>query len=69
MGSITCNRSYHWYESWETDWWDTGQSEIILNDIQEKSILKNHRTRETLPFGRNDKVIPETHLEKFRTRI
>ncbi len=27
-------------ESWVTNWWDTRQSEIFLNDIQEKSILK-----------------------------
>nr|YP_009724516.1 chloroplast envelope membrane protein [Vachellia nilotica]QGT77153.1 chloroplast envelope membrane protein [Vachellia nilotica] len=46
-------------ESWVTNWSNTRQSEIFLNDIQEKSILKKiHRIRGTLTLGCNDKGIP-----------
>ena len=35
--SFTFNKSL---ESWVNNWWNTRPSEILLNDIQEKSILK-----------------------------
>ena len=28
------------FESWITNWWNGGQSEMFSNDIQEKSILE-----------------------------
>ncbi|KAM7523147.1 hypothetical protein LguiA_013049 [Lonicera macranthoides] len=35
--SLSLNKSL---ESWVTNWWNTRQSEIFLNDSQEKSILE-----------------------------
>ena len=53
-------------ESWVTNWWDTRQSEIFLNDIQEKSILKKFiELEELLLLDEMIKEYPGTHLEKM----
>nr|YP_010449674.1 envelope membrane carbon uptake protein [Gardneria ovata]YP_010869680.1 envelope membrane carbon uptake protein [Gardneria multiflora]UTU96223.1 envelope membrane carbon uptake protein [Gardneria ovata]WGU49188.1 envelope membrane carbon uptake protein [Gardneria multiflora] len=57
-------------ESWVTNWWNAGQSEIFLNDIQEKSILEKFIELEELLFL--DEMIEEyseTRLHKFRIGI
>nr|YP_010119746.1 envelope membrane protein [Hemsleya zhejiangensis]QRC26900.1 envelope membrane protein [Hemsleya zhejiangensis] len=65
--SLSFNKSL---ESWVTNWWNTGQSEIFLNDIQEKSILKKVIELEKL-FLLDEilKEYPETHLQKLRIGI
>ena len=65
--SLLFNKSL---ESWVTNWWNTGQSEIFLNDIQEKSIIKKVRELEEL-FLLDEmlKEYPETHLQKLRIGI
>nr|YP_009751918.1 envelope membrane carbon uptake protein [Cyclanthera pedata]QIT04736.1 envelope membrane carbon uptake protein [Cyclanthera pedata]QWQ50077.1 envelope membrane protein [Cyclanthera pedata] len=57
-------------ESWVTNWWNTSQSEIFLNDIQEKSIIKKVLELEEL-FLLDEmlKEYPETHLQKLRIGI
>nr|YP_009366182.1 envelope membrane protein [Jasminum sambac]ABG74769.1 potential heme-binding protein [Jasminum leratii]ARJ61795.1 envelope membrane protein [Jasminum sambac]QVY58896.1 chloroplast envelope membrane protein [Jasminum sambac]QVY58984.1 chloroplast envelope membrane protein [Jasminum sambac]WOH21687.1 envelope membrane protein [Jasminum sambac] len=53
-------------ESWVTNWWNTGQSEIFLNDIQEKSILEKFIELEEILFL--DEMIKEhseTRLQKL----
>nr|YP_009771837.1 chloroplast envelope membrane protein [Baphia racemosa]QIT02622.1 chloroplast envelope membrane protein [Baphia racemosa] len=59
-------------ESWVTNWWNTRQSEILLNIIQEKSILKKFIEFEEL-FLLDEMLneYPETRLQKqnLRTRI
>ena len=55
-----------WLESWVTNWWNTGQSEIFLNTIQEKSLLEKFRELEELLFlDEMIKEYSETHLEEF----
>ncbi|KAG7991696.1 hypothetical protein I3843_02G090000 [Carya illinoinensis] len=55
---------------WVTNWWDTMESEIFLNIIQEKSILKRFIELEELFFlDEMIKEYPETHLEKLRIGI
>ncbi|WP_411024221.1 hypothetical protein, partial [Salmonella sp. s58408] len=56
--------------SWFIDWWNTRQSEIFLNDIKEKSILKKFIEFEEL-FFLDDmlKECPETHLQNLSTGI
>nr|YP_009938813.1 envelope membrane protein [Mitreola yangchunensis]QNV47046.1 envelope membrane protein [Mitreola yangchunensis] len=57
-------------ESWVTNWWNAGQSEIFLNDIQEKSILEKFIEFEELLFL--DEMIEEyseTRLHKLRIGI
>nr|YP_009868812.1 envelope membrane protein [Spatholobus pulcher]QKI32337.1 envelope membrane protein [Spatholobus pulcher] len=57
-------------ESWFINWWNTGQSEIFLNDIQEKSILKKFIEFEELFFlDEMLKECPETRLQNLRTGI
>nr|YP_010158983.1 chloroplast envelope membrane protein [Austrosteenisia blackii]QRG31262.1 chloroplast envelope membrane protein [Austrosteenisia blackii] len=57
-------------ESWFTNWWNTRQSEIFSNDIQEKSILKKFVEFEELFFlDEMLKEYPETHLQNLRTGI
>nr|YP_010402159.1 chloroplast envelope membrane protein [Spyridium eriocephalum var. eriocephalum]YP_010402245.1 chloroplast envelope membrane protein [Spyridium halmaturinum]YP_010403837.1 chloroplast envelope membrane protein [Spyridium cinereum]YP_010403923.1 chloroplast envelope membrane protein [Spyridium coactilifolium]YP_010404009.1 chloroplast envelope membrane protein [Spyridium coalitum]YP_010404267.1 chloroplast envelope membrane protein [Spyridium fontis-woodii]YP_010404353.1 chloroplast envelop len=52
-------------ESWVTNWWHTRHSEIFLNDIQEKSILKKFIELEELSLlDEMIKEYPETHLPK-----
>lgn len=53
-------------KSWITDWLNTDQSEILLNDIQEKSILEKFIELEEIFFlDHLVKEYSETHLEKF----
>ena len=55
-----------WLESWVTNWWNTGQSQIVLNNIQEKSLLEKLRELEELLFlDEMIKEYSETHLEEF----
>nr|UKP82960.1 envelope membrane protein [Rosa canina]WGU48467.1 chloroplast envelope protein [Rosa canina]SPO51795.1 chloroplast envelope membrane protein [Rosa canina] len=57
-------------ESWITNWWNIRQSEIFLNDIQEKSILKKFiDLEELLRLEEMIKEYPETHLQKLRVEI
>nr|YP_009256046.1 chloroplast envelope membrane protein [Scopolia parviflora]ANF05225.1 chloroplast envelope membrane protein [Scopolia parviflora] len=53
-------------ESWVTNWWNTGQSEIFFNNIQEKSLLEKFIELEELLFlDEMIKEYSETHLEEF----
>nr|YP_009529627.1 envelope membrane protein [Chaetachme aristata]ASR92692.1 chloroplast envelope membrane protein [Chaetachme aristata]AXX76906.1 envelope membrane protein [Chaetachme aristata]QWK47273.1 envelope membrane protein [Chaetachme aristata]QWK47358.1 envelope membrane protein [Chaetachme aristata] len=52
--SFTFNKSL---ESWVNNWWSTRTSEIFLNDIQEKNILKKFIELEELSFF--DEIIKE----------
>nr|YP_009446871.1 chloroplast envelope membrane protein [Adenocalymma cristicalyx]ATY48169.1 chloroplast envelope membrane protein [Adenocalymma cristicalyx] len=53
-------------ESWVTNWSNTGQSELFLNDIQEKSILEKFIELEEILFLEEMiKEYSETHLQKL----
>nr|YP_010187973.1 envelope membrane protein [Mazus omeiensis]QZJ45854.1 envelope membrane protein [Mazus omeiensis] len=57
-------------ESWVTNWLNTGQSEIFLNDIQEKSILEKFlELEELLLLDEMIKEYSETHLQKLSIGI
>nr|YP_009570707.1 envelope membrane protein [Frankenia pulverulenta]QBC67711.1 envelope membrane protein [Frankenia pulverulenta] len=57
-------------EYWVTNWWNTKQSETILNDIQEKSILgKFIELEELLLLDEMIKEYPKIHFEKFHIGI
>nr|YP_010448593.1 envelope membrane protein [Schnabelia terniflora]UTS56583.1 envelope membrane protein [Schnabelia terniflora]UZG90225.1 chloroplast envelope membrane protein [Schnabelia terniflora] len=57
-------------ESWVTNWSNTGQSEIFLNDIQEKSILEKFIELEEILFLEEMiKEYSETHLQKLPIEI
>nr|QXO89348.1 envelope membrane protein [Arquita mimosifolia] len=57
-------------ESWVTNWSNTRQSEIFLNDIQEKSILKKFiELEELLLLDEMIKEYPETRLQNLRLGI
>nr|QVL26123.1 envelope membrane protein [Macbridea alba] len=57
-------------ESWVTSWWNTGQSEILLNDMQEKSILEKFIELEEILFLEEIiKEYSETHLQKLSIEI
>nr|QXO89431.1 envelope membrane protein [Caesalpinia pulcherrima] len=57
-------------ESWVTNWSNTRQSEIVLNDIQEKSILKKFiELEELLLLDEMIKEYPETRLQNLRIGI
>ena len=61
--SLSFNKSL---ESWVTYWWNTRQSQIVLNNIQEKSLLEKFRELEELLFlDEMIKEYSETHLEEF----
>nr|YP_010715558.1 envelope membrane carbon uptake protein [Berchemia polyphylla]WDE24689.1 envelope membrane carbon uptake protein [Berchemia polyphylla]WKV25949.1 chloroplast envelope membrane protein [Berchemia polyphylla var. leioclada]WKV26035.1 chloroplast envelope membrane protein [Berchemia polyphylla] len=65
--SLSFNKSL---ESWVTNWWHARNSEIFLNDIQEKSILKKFIELEELSLL--DEIIkeyPETHLQNLHSGI
>lgn len=65
--SLSFNKSL---ESWITNWWNTTQSEIVLNDIQEKSILEKFiELEELLLLDEMIKEYPETHLQRLRIGI
>nr|QWY87282.1 chloroplast envelope membrane protein [Pterocarpus angolensis] len=57
-------------ESWVTNWWNTRQSEIFLNDIQEKNIIKKLiEFKELFLLDEMLKEYPETRLQNLRTEI
>nr|YP_009676783.1 envelope membrane protein [Heritiera elata]QDE13715.1 envelope membrane protein [Heritiera elata] len=57
-------------ESWVINWWNTRQSEIFLNDIQEKNILEKFiELEELLLLEEMIKEYSETHLQKLRIGI
>uniref|UniRef100_UPI0031F3E47F envelope membrane carbon uptake protein n=1 Tax=Rhamnella rubrinervis TaxID=2594499 RepID=UPI0031F3E47F len=65
--SLSFNKSL---ESWVTNWWHARNSEIFLNDIQEKSILKKFIELEELSLL--DEIIkeyPKTHLQNLHGGI
>nr|YP_009531225.1 chloroplast envelope membrane protein [Chrysosplenium aureobracteatum]YP_010503675.1 chloroplast envelope membrane protein [Chrysosplenium pilosum]YP_010505618.1 chloroplast envelope membrane protein [Chrysosplenium macrospermum]YP_010978404.1 chloroplast envelope membrane protein [Chrysosplenium valdepilosum]YP_010987289.1 chloroplast envelope membrane protein [Chrysosplenium fallax]AXY64039.1 chloroplast envelope membrane protein [Chrysosplenium aureobracteatum]UXE32224.1 chloroplast env len=65
--SLVLNKSM---ESRVTNWWNTRQSKMFLNDIQEKNILEKFIELEEL-FLLNEmiKEYPETHLQKLSLGI
>nr|YP_010392491.1 envelope membrane protein [Canarina eminii]UPX08100.1 envelope membrane protein [Canarina eminii] len=57
-------------ESWITHWWNTGQSETFLNDIDEKSSLEKFiELEELLLLDEIIKEYSETHLQNLRIGI
>nr|YP_009938452.1 chloroplast envelope membrane protein [Achimenes cettoana]QNU39736.1 chloroplast envelope membrane protein [Achimenes cettoana] len=57
-------------ESWVNNWSNTGQSEIFLNDIQEKSILEKFIDLEEILFlDEMMKEYSKTHLQKLSIGI
>nr|WRY72258.1 chloroplast envelope membrane protein [Sclerocactus unguispinus] len=57
-------------ESWVINWWNIKQSETLLNDIQERSLLEKFIELEKLRLL--DEIIkeyPERHLQKLRIGI
>nr|YP_009429898.1 envelope membrane protein [Carmichaelia australis]ASY01228.1 envelope membrane protein [Carmichaelia australis] len=65
--SLIFNKSL---ESWVTNLWNTKESEIFLNLIQEKSILKKFiEFEELFLLDEMLKEYPETHLENVRMGI
>nr|YP_010148008.1 chloroplast envelope membrane protein [Alstonia scholaris]AWI71584.1 envelope membrane protein [Alstonia scholaris]QQV68367.1 chloroplast envelope membrane protein [Alstonia scholaris] len=65
--SLSFNKSL---ESWVTNWWNTGQSEIFLNDIQERGILEKFiELEELLVLDEMIEEYSETRLHKLRIGI
>nr|YP_009529456.1 envelope membrane protein [Aphananthe aspera]ARC97593.1 envelope membrane protein [Aphananthe aspera]AXX76650.1 envelope membrane protein [Aphananthe aspera]QWK47099.1 envelope membrane protein [Aphananthe aspera] len=65
--SLSFNKSL---ESWVNNWWNTRSSEIFLNDIQEKSILKKFIELEELSlFDELIKEYPERRLQKLHVGV
>uniref|UniRef100_A0A5P8G0Y0 Potassium/proton antiporter CemA n=1 Tax=Abelia forrestii TaxID=1630336 RepID=A0A5P8G0Y0_9DIPS len=65
--SLSVNKSL---ESWVANWWNTRQSEIFLNDSQEKSILEKFIELEELALlDEMIKECSETHLQNLRIGI
>ena len=65
--SFTFNKSL---ESWVNNWWNTRPSEIFLNDIHEKSILKKFIELEDLfLFDQTLKEYPERRLQKLHVGV
>ncbi|KAF6136006.1 hypothetical protein GIB67_006898 [Kingdonia uniflora] len=65
--SVSFNKSL---ESWVTNWWNTRQSEIFLNDIQENNVIEEFKElEELLLFDEMIKKYPETHIQKLHTGI
>nr|YP_010847663.1 envelope membrane protein [Orbea variegata]YP_010847750.1 envelope membrane protein [Huernia keniensis]AWI72521.1 envelope membrane protein [Stapelia gigantea]WEV92230.1 envelope membrane protein [Orbea variegata]WEV92317.1 envelope membrane protein [Huernia keniensis] len=57
-------------ESWVTDWWNAGQSEIFLNDIQERGILEKFiELEELLVLDEMIEEYSETRLHKLTIGI
>nr|YP_011020591.1 chloroplast envelope membrane protein [Knoxia roxburghii]WQH63011.1 chloroplast envelope membrane protein [Knoxia roxburghii] len=57
-------------EFWITKWWNVGQSEIFLNDIQERGILEKFiKLEELLLLEEMIQEYSETHLQKLRIGI
>lgn len=62
--SLALNKSL---ESWVTNWRNTRQPEIFLNDIQEKSTLEKFiELEELFLLDEMIKEFPERHLQKLR---
>nr|YP_010623014.1 envelope membrane carbon uptake protein [Bulbophyllum albociliatum]WBF93076.1 envelope membrane carbon uptake protein [Bulbophyllum albociliatum] len=54
-------------ETWVLNWWNTRQSEILLNDIQEKNVLEKFMELEELfLLDEMIKEYSETHMQRFR---
>nr|YP_009705065.1 chloroplast envelope membrane protein [Morina longifolia]YP_010586871.1 envelope membrane carbon uptake protein [Morina chinensis]YP_010882252.1 CemA [Morina nepalensis]UFR81937.1 envelope membrane protein [Morina chlorantha]QFQ34272.1 chloroplast envelope membrane protein [Morina longifolia]UZZ44956.1 envelope membrane carbon uptake protein [Morina chinensis]WID87166.1 CemA [Morina nepalensis] len=65
--SLSVNKSL---EAWVTNWWNTRQSEIFLNENQEKSILEKFIELEELALlDEMIKECSETHLQNPRIGI
>nr|YP_010419473.1 envelope membrane protein [Laportea canadensis]USG53089.1 envelope membrane protein [Laportea canadensis] len=65
--SVTVNKSL---ESWVNCWWNTRPSEIFLNDIEEKGILKKFIELEELSlFNEMIKDYPERRLQKLHAGV
>nr|QIQ27420.1 envelope membrane protein [Tetrapanax papyrifer] len=65
--SLSFNKSL---ESWVTNWWNTRQSEIFLNGIQEKNILEKFiELEEILLLEETIKEYSETHIQNLRIGI
>nr|YP_010354655.1 chloroplast envelope membrane protein [Eleutherococcus eleutheristylus]UOG86433.1 chloroplast envelope membrane protein [Eleutherococcus eleutheristylus] len=65
--SLSFNKSL---ESWVTNWWNTRQSEIFLNGIQENNILEKFiELEEILLLEEMIKEYSETHLQNLRIGI
>nr|UDP57031.1 chloroplast envelope membrane protein [Paratrophis pendulina] len=65
--SFTFNKSL---ESWVNNWWNTRPSEILLNNIQEKSILKKFIELEELSlFDEMLKEYSERRLQKLHVGV
>nr|YP_011008500.1 chloroplast envelope membrane protein [Tacca plantaginea]WPV72326.1 chloroplast envelope membrane protein [Tacca plantaginea] len=65
--SLSFNKSL---EPWITNWWNSGQSETFLNDIQEKNVLERFIELEELFFlDEMIKEYPETHIQRLRIGI
>nr|YP_009993069.1 chloroplast envelope membrane protein [Dioscorea esculenta]QNO34331.1 chloroplast envelope membrane protein [Dioscorea esculenta] len=65
--SLSFNKSL---EPWITNWWNSGQSETFLNDIQEKNVLERFiELEELFLLDEMIKENPETHIQKFRIEI
>nr|AWI71505.1 envelope membrane protein [Dyera costulata] len=65
--SLSFNKSL---ESWVTNWWNAGQSEIFLNDIQERGILEKFiELEELLVLDEMIEEYSETRLHKLRIGI
>nr|YP_010877126.1 chloroplast envelope membrane protein [Hechtia deceptrix]WHE18922.1 chloroplast envelope membrane protein [Hechtia deceptrix] len=57
-------------ELWVTNWWNTWQSETLLNDIQEKNVLERFiELEELFLLDEMIKGYPETHIQKLRIGI
>ncbi|KAI3876405.1 hypothetical protein MKX03_025889 [Papaver bracteatum] len=57
-------------ESWVTNWWNTRQPEMFLNDIKENNLLEKFIELEELLFLEEIiKEYPETHIKKPRIEI
>uniref|UniRef100_UPI0030E3E392 chloroplast envelope membrane protein n=1 Tax=Herniaria glabra TaxID=115624 RepID=UPI0030E3E392 len=57
-------------ESWVTNWWNTKQLEIFLNEIQEKILIEKFIQLDELRLlDEMIKESPETHLQKLRIGI
>nr|YP_009184063.1 envelope membrane protein [Dendrobium chrysotoxum]ALN98133.1 envelope membrane protein [Dendrobium chrysotoxum]UMY76397.1 cloroplast envelope membrane protein [Coelogyne bulleyia] len=54
-------------ETWILNWWNTRQSEILLNDIQEKNVLEKFMELEELfLLDEMIKEYSETHMQRLR---
>nr|YP_009630298.1 cloroplast envelope membrane protein [Pleione formosana]QBP33800.1 cloroplast envelope membrane protein [Pleione formosana] len=54
-------------ETWVIHWWNTRQSEILLNDIQEKNVLEHFMELEELfLLDEMIKEYSETHMQSLR---